>query len=232
MSGLSRGYAESASQRLVAAKTLEQAREMQTERLSVQKELQEERIEAEALQARKGRAMQAWTVGQQTGTQRYGIEAEAKTARKGRAMEAWKTEQRNRLERERIASEEERVTMQTESQERIAAATRAEQRHKRFYECIIISACTSPDSYEVNIAREYRDNILSMQTLAGYYALCEIVVPWIHKSGLFKNMVKKALVDRLVDYGEMILGHKNHIQYKTSKIVTKLFLGLCNLIRR
>jgi len=96
--------------------------------------------------------------------------------------------------------------------------------------CIIISACTAPDSYEVNITRRFRDKYMDEETLTGYYALCVFVVPFIHKYPLFKRIVKKALVDRLVDYGEWKLGIKAGRKYLTSGAVKKVFLGLCRHI--
>ena len=97
-------------------------------------------------------------------------------------------------------------------------------------DCIIITACTSPDSYEVNIAREYRDNILDKTTLGGYYALCNVTVPLIHKSRLFKRFVKRFLVDRMIDYFEVALNYKNRTEWATSKPITKIFLSMCHLI--
>lgn len=98
--------------------------------------------------------------------------------------------------------------------------------------CIIISACTSPQSYEVKIAREYRDNILDRVTLGGYYALCELVVPLIDKSRFVKLFTKKFLVDKMIDYFEVILNYKNETHFMTSEIVTKAFLRACHLIGR
>ena len=96
--------------------------------------------------------------------------------------------------------------------------------------CIIISVCTSPDSYEVNIAREYRDKYLDNQTLAGYYRLCVYIVPYILKYPLLKKIVKKVLIDRLIDYGEWILGKKPYKEYRTSSLVKVSFLALCRRI--
>lgn len=108
--------------------------------------------------------------------------------------------------------------------------------------CIIVSACTSRYSYETDITRQVRDQYLGPITLSGYYALGGLVVPWIKKSPLIKKIVKKWLVDRLIDYGECLLGYKQKTQwidskgnsfmivkpkYRTSKIVTEIFLGLC-----
>lgn len=97
--------------------------------------------------------------------------------------------------------------------------------------CIIISACTSPDSYEVNIAREYRDSHLSLQELVGYYALAEAIVPFM-EINLFRRFIKRYLVDRLVDYGEVVLGYKSKLRYRSSRYVKRGFLGLCSFIGR
>lgn len=98
--------------------------------------------------------------------------------------------------------------------------------------CIIITACTTANSYEVNITREYRDKVLSSVTLGGYYALCPFVVPFILKYRRFKQFVKKVLVDRLVDQFEWYLGYKPKRQLCTSRFVTKYFLKLCRFIGR
>jgi len=98
--------------------------------------------------------------------------------------------------------------------------------------CIIISACTSKDSYEVNIARQFRDKYMDEKTLTGYYALCVFVVPFIKRYPLVRRIVKKALVDRLVDYGEWRLGIKPDMKYSTSGVAKKLFLGLCRHVGR
>lgn len=93
--------------------------------------------------------------------------------------------------------------------------------------CIIISSCTSRYSYETDITRQVRDQYLGPITLLGYYALGSVVVPWIKKSSFIKKIIKKCLVDRLIDYGECLLGYKQKPALKTSKIVTEIFLGLC-----
>lgn len=93
--------------------------------------------------------------------------------------------------------------------------------------CIIVSACTSRYSYETDITRQVRDQYLGPITLCGYYALGGIIVPWIKKSTFIKRMIKRFLVDRLIDYGECLLGYKQKPKFRTSKIVTETFLGLC-----
>lgn len=98
--------------------------------------------------------------------------------------------------------------------------------------CIIISACCGPDSYEVNVARRFRDNHMDEEQLTGYYTLCIFLVPFIQRHGWVRKIVKKALVDRLVDYGEAFMGMKGHRRYITSKAVTGAFLGLCRHVGR
>lgn len=93
--------------------------------------------------------------------------------------------------------------------------------------CIIISACTSKDSHEVEIAREFRNKYMSPYHLGGYYALAHRIAPIIDKSHFLKLIFKKFLVDRLVDYGEWILGRKPKRQLRTSTIITEGFLSLC-----
>ena len=94
-------------------------------------------------------------------------------------------------------------------------------------ECIIISVCTSKDSYEVEIARQFRDKYMGPYHLGGYYALAHRIAPLIDKSHFLKLIFKKFLVDRLADYGEWVLGMKPERQLKTSRIVTGGFLALC-----
>lgn len=224
-SGMARGYASTATQRLVAGKGIElqekgltQAREMQSERLAQQKMIFEKEFglkgeQFERMYGEEGLYPGKWAAEREltkTGQAitKYGITTTQATAREG-----------------------------FKSQEAIAASTRGHQarmQRKKVWQpsCIIITACTSPDSYDVNIAREYRDNILSIETLAGYYALCEVVVPWIHKSGLFKAIIKNCLVDRMIDYFECALNYKKKTDFMTSEIITKGFLSICDLISK
>jgi hypothetical protein len=98
--------------------------------------------------------------------------------------------------------------------------------------CIIISACTSPDSYEVNLSRVFRDTFLGPVTLAGYYALARLVAPAINKVRAVRWLVYTGLVKRLVDYGEWILGLKSKRELALSETVAKGFLGLCTFLGR
>jgi len=93
--------------------------------------------------------------------------------------------------------------------------------------CIIITACTSPDSYEVKIAREFRDKKMTEEQVRGYYIFAELLVPVIEKSDELKEYTKKYLVDRLVDFGEWALGKKQNKPSQISCIVTLSFLNMC-----
>jgi len=92
--------------------------------------------------------------------------------------------------------------------------------------CIIITAATSPYSYEVDLARIFRDEFLGPITLRGYYIIADKVVPLIRKSALFKKIVKKHLIDHLIKYGEWVLGVTKRQPYKSTAI-TRNFLRLC-----
>ncbi len=95
--------------------------------------------------------------------------------------------------------------------------------------CIIVTAATSPDSYEVQIARRYRDEYLDQQTLRGYYCIAEWIVPYMERSERVKKLVKKHLVDHLIKYGEYVFGIKKRCPIR-SKLITKLFLKQCKFI--
>jgi hypothetical protein len=95
--------------------------------------------------------------------------------------------------------------------------------------CIIVTACTDRNSYEVEVTRQYRDKFLDSEQLRGYYCLAEKIVPSIENHEKFRNIVKKYLVDKLVDYGEYKLGLKDKCKL-SSRIVSKAFLGLIKTI--
>lgn len=90
--------------------------------------------------------------------------------------------------------------------------------------CIIITACTSPDSYEVEIARKFRDKFLDADQLRGYYALAERIVPMLERNENARKNVKKWLVDRLIDYGAYHLGLKDTRPRWSSVAVARVFL--------
>ncbi len=98
--------------------------------------------------------------------------------------------------------------------------------------CIIISACTDPYSYEVNVTRVFRDTYLSDAMLKGYYALARRVVPSIRRFTLVRKAVKRLLVDRLIDYGEWILNLKPERERRGSEAVSLGFLRLIGWIGR
>jgi hypothetical protein len=99
--------------------------------------------------------------------------------------------------------------------------------NKIFGSCIIISSCTSPHSYEVEVAREYRDKYMDEPTLFGYYFLCALIVPAIRRFSVMKAIFKKVLVDSLVDWGEMMLGKKEKCRL-IARIISESFLGFCS----
>lgn len=95
-------------------------------------------------------------------------------------------------------------------------------------DCIIITACTSRDAYEVNIARMYRDNNMNIHELLGYYALAYYIVPIIERFKPVKMLTKKLLVDSLVDYGEWHMSLKPKMKHPImSKLISVMFLKLC-----
>lgn len=98
--------------------------------------------------------------------------------------------------------------------------------------CMIISACIARVCYETDIAREYRDCVLDDNTLAGYYLLSSILVPFILMFGTLKKLVKRFLVDRFVDQFEWYFGLKEKPELKTSGFVTHKFLGFCKILGR
>ena len=95
--------------------------------------------------------------------------------------------------------------------------------------CIIVTACTDKNSYEVKITREFRDKYMDNMSLRGYYMIAEQIVPLIQKYGWFKKFIKRNLVDRLVDVGEYVLGKKEEKPKILSRIVTWSFLKMCRI---
>jgi len=102
---------------------------------------------------------------------------------------------------------------------------------KRIFKgCIIITACTDPNSYEVNVTRRYRDKIMHPTTLRGYYMLAEKVVPLIQESDKLKKFLKKHLVDSLVDTLEWKLNEKTEKPKIKSRLITAAFLSSCRVL--
>lgn len=96
--------------------------------------------------------------------------------------------------------------------------------------CIIVTACTDKHSPEVDITREYRDKYLSPEELRGYYMVAEKVVPFIQKYSIVKKIVKKFLVDNLIEYGKYTLGKTDSKPSHIVALITKGFLSLCGRI--
>jgi hypothetical protein len=96
-----------------------------------------------------------------------------------------------------------------------------------FKKCIIITACTSEDSPEVNIARKYRDGHMDRMELRGYYMIADRVVPKMERSKRFKRFVKWFLVDGIIDYCAYAVGDKADLPGRWSAFITKAFLSLC-----
>lgn len=96
-------------------------------------------------------------------------------------------------------------------------------------QCIIVTACTHPQSYEVNVTRKFRDECMTDSDLGGYYVIAHKVVPFLYKYGKLKDYTKKYLVDRLIDHGEVYFNYKPDYKYKTSQAVTRAFLMLCKV---
>jgi hypothetical protein len=94
--------------------------------------------------------------------------------------------------------------------------------------CIIITACTAPNSYEVNVARICRDTYMTPVQLRGYYMIAERVVPKMHTYPRLKRFVKKHLVDHIVRDGECRIGLRSTAPLR-SRIITGTFLRLCTL---
>jgi hypothetical protein len=97
--------------------------------------------------------------------------------------------------------------------------------------CLIISACDGPESYEVQIARRYRDQHMTLYELVGYYTIAPPVAHFVQRNKAFKRLVKTQLVNRLVDYAEWLFEIKPKMDHPIlSNIVTKGFLGFCRII--
>lgn len=91
--------------------------------------------------------------------------------------------------------------------------------------CIIVTACTDPNSQEVEITRAYRDKYMTKDEIRGYYMLADRIVPTLRKNKMLRTLTKKNLVDPLVEYGV----HKLYHAYcrKKSERIAKAFLGTC-----
>lgn len=98
---------------------------------------------------------------------------------------------------------------------------------KLFRKCIIISALHGDDSEEVQIAREFRDKYLDIDTLRGYYFLSELITPRMDRDAKYRQKVQM-MVNKLIEYGRGILrGEKYSEEAETT---AKAFLSLCRSI--
>lgn len=95
--------------------------------------------------------------------------------------------------------------------------------------CIIVTACTDPYSYEVELTRLYRQ-FLDPVTLGGYYAIAHKIAPIIKRNSKVRVLVKRFLVDRLVDYGEVFFRLSSKYKFKSSVAVTTSFLFICKIV--
>ncbi len=92
--------------------------------------------------------------------------------------------------------------------------------------CIIVTACHGKDSKEVQITREYRDKFMDKDSIRGYYMIAEKVVPIMQMSEELTDLVKFALVDKLIEYGKFKLGYEVYLNAGTVE-VAETFLSLC-----
>ena len=81
----------------------------------------------------------------------------------------------------------------------------------------------------MDITREYRDKFLTPEQLRGYYVVAEKIVPLIERVAFVKKIVKRLLVDNLIEYGRHALG-KGAKPRAASIIITRLFLALCSKV--
>jgi len=98
--------------------------------------------------------------------------------------------------------------------------------------CMIVTACTSRKSPEVEIAREYRDKFLTRRQLRGYYMLAEKIVPRMHRSPRLTRLIKRWLVDPLIVYGRHALVKTAPPPWRYERIIATAFLALIGCIGR
>jgi len=102
--------------------------------------------------------------------------------------------------------------------------------------CMIVTACTGRESYEVNVAREYRDRFVGAATLRGYYMIAETIVPLMNRWKLLRRLVKRTLVDPLIDHASWALSADDHgvvserPPNRYTEKVTHVFLKVCHFL--
>lgn len=95
--------------------------------------------------------------------------------------------------------------------------------------CIIVTTCTSENSEEVKIAREYRDRFMDMGMLRGYYMIAEKIVPVLEQSRIARRITYHTLVKPMIAFGKKKLGYSKSVGIVPG-IITGLFLLLCRSI--
>ena len=100
-------------------------------------------------------------------------------------------------------------------------------------QCIVITACTDPHSYEVEVARIFRDECMGQQALRGYYMLGEkFLVPLLKRKDRLRGWFKRNIVDRWIEVAEdrldIMTGY--HTPRLISKAVAYGFLYICKRI--
>lgn len=93
--------------------------------------------------------------------------------------------------------------------------------------CVIVTAATSPDSIEVDMAREFRDKFVDRTTLRGYFMVAEWLVPTMQENEIVKTLVKEHLVDSLTRYAEWKLGYTKEHPSVVDCVVVRNFLSFC-----
>lgn len=96
--------------------------------------------------------------------------------------------------------------------------------------CVIVTCCCGRDSEEVKVTRRFRDKFLNDTQLIGYYALANRVVPFLEKHAWARKLTKRLLVDRLVDYGRVMLGEQGKTRLWGSEFVSEWFLWLIEAV--
>ena len=202
-------------------------------------------------------AGERFRTGKSVELQEKGLEQQGSQFGEQLSFEKTKQTENLALERERLAearrAEEERIRVENAKLQEMQDARKAEEEAarqaierdtpstlERIFDpaglftpggwCIVISACTDPYSYEVNLARKFRNRFMGPETLTGYYALASILAPWIDKFKAIRWLVYRLLVKRLVDYGQWIIEGKHDTERFLSKTISKGFLGLCKWI--
>lgn len=98
--------------------------------------------------------------------------------------------------------------------------------------CMIITACTDPNSYEVNVARIFRDDYMNPVAVKGYYVFAPVAAWALRLCPFLRRWTKRHIVDRLVRVGAFILSLDYDLKPAETPstkdwIVTRRFLDVC-----